>query len=240
MTTAAWNPCRHATAEFDELLAAAVSRYGPQGQGVGLILYEQLVFLRQQLLLAPDSPVLQSRVASMRDRLNDFYCDTASPSPEHPTRVVRGDPVVIEFSREAFGAYGYCRVTDLVLSDTVALDASHLPLLEVGRTYLYVIDEQEQIKLWLRPFDLVELAFGGRRATINGVPVAHPMMVASTLRAMTAGEVIFVGAPEIKAVIANTKSGHFRPPPHTAGLVRSRFAAACAISRRDVDVTVFT
>lgn len=239
------NPARAQTAEYDDVVAAAVRRYGPDGQGVGLVLYEELVFLRQ-LLAGGDNPVIAARVAAVREALPRFYRTDPNNTTIHPTTVVSRDPLIIEFDRTAFERYRYAEVADAVCAETVVLASRGMDGLEPRRLYLYVIDGDGAIRLWRRPFRYADLVFGRNRARINGIPVAHPMLVPDTLRAMAAGEVLFVGrggdsgGGEVAAVVANTKSGHFQPPPSTADLVHRAFAHALGLRHRDIDVIVVT
>jgi hypothetical protein len=234
-----FNPHRALTAAYDDLVAAAVRRYGSGGQGVGLVLYEELVSLRE-LLAAGADPVIAARVAALREELPRYYRTDPDNVAAHPIRVVGTDPLVIEFDRDAFHRYRYADVADAVLAQTVMLTSRTMDGFEPRRMYLYVIDDDGAIRLWRRPFRYVDLVFGRNRPRIEGVPIAHPMLVPQNLRAMSAGEVVFIGDGEIAAVVANTKSGHFQPPPSTAPLVHRAFTDALGLRARDVDVITVT
>ena len=84
------------------------------------------------------------------------------------------------------------------------------------------------------PFE--ELVFGRNRATVAGIPVAHPMLVPDSLRATAAGEIVFIGAPRVAAVIMNNKSGHFRLPPSCRTVIRRKCRSVLGLPDGAIDI----
>jgi len=47
---------------------------------------------------------------------------------------------------------------------------------------------------------------------------------------------VVLGTDHVRAVIANTKSGHFRPPPSAGDVVRARCRSLFGLADSDIDV----
>lgn len=205
---------------YEDLAEMLAFRYGSGSQAIIFVLYDQLIALRRHLVQQPDSIVLQAWIAHLGDRLRRRYEDEfPAPAMGHPTAVVRTDPVVVQYSRAAFEEK-YHSVIDVVRPETVELTGPVLPAsLRDGQPYMYAIDEDGRFLVWTRSFSFEELVFGRNKATVNGVPVGHPMLVPDRLRASAAGEIVFIGAPQVRAVVINNKSGHFRFPPSCRAVI---------------------
>lgn len=217
--------------DHDELTAATARRYGPQSQAVVFVLYEELVKVRALLAENPGLTALKSRVATLRRQIQDLYDEggylRTGPAPH--ARVVASSPLVLEYDQGVFEAR-YRSAAAAVARDLYDVSDGRLRSLRTGTCYMYVIDDHGRLLVWNHPFRFTDLVFGRNRATIGGVPVAHPMLVAERLRVRAAGEVVLFaaqGAPpgRIGAAIVNTKSGHFRPPPSCAAVIREAFGA---------------
>ncbi|MFF5052232.1 hypothetical protein ACFY1S_03475 [Micromonospora sp. NPDC000663] len=205
---------------YEDLAQMLAFRYGSGSQGIIFVLYDQLIALRRLLAQQPGSIVLRAWVAHLADRLRQRYEDEfPAAAMGHPTAVVRTDPVVVQYSRAAFEDK-YRLVMDIVQPETIELTGPVLPApVREGRPYMYVIDEDGRFLLWTRSFSFEELVFGRNKATVNDVPVGHPMLVPDRLRASAAGEVVFIGVPQVRAVVINNKSGHFRFPPSSREVI---------------------
>ena len=236
MTRTPFNECAELTARYDELARVAASRYGARSQATVFILYDELIALRQARLRHPDSIVVAARIADLRERIRASYrgCEFP-PLAEVPVTTVRTAPLVLEFDRQVF-IRRYAAAAESLRPHIITVDSPDIEPLESGRSYMYVVDDERRLLVWDRPFDLGDLVFGRNRATVDGVPVAHPMLVPDRLRVMAAGEIIFVGSPKPAFVIANTKSGHFRPPPATVHLLRAVFRDGLGLQDRDLDL----
>lgn len=215
--------------DYDEVAAIAARRFGDRSQAVYFVLHDELI--RVRTLLSTDlfrSPFLQSRIAYLRAQiqyLNDVggYL-RAGPAPH--ARIVSRHPTVLEYDRTVFDSRYSCAAED-VRSGLVHVKDRQFNPLQPGKCYMYVIDEYGELIVWNRAFRFADLVFGRNRATVHGVPVAHPLLVPETLRVCAAGEFIpFACDPTgatLGAAIVNTKSGHYRPPPTCVPLIEEVF-----------------
>ena len=223
---------------YDRLNRLMEQRYGATSQAMALALYEELIFVRQLLLEHQGDAYLQARVAALRTQIQALYdTDTFPPSRRFPLRYVSADPIVIEYPRDIFEER-YGAVADQVRADTRILTGPDLQGLATGVPYMFVVDDRRQLRVWDRRFRFQDLLFGRNRATVNGVPVAHPTLVPEQLRVMAAGEIVFIGEPRPSAVVANTKSGHFWPPPSSASVIRTLLRDIFGLGPRDIDLFV--
>lgn len=216
-----FNPCQDLCQRYEDLIGMLAFRYGPKAQGIVLVLYDELIALRRAQIEHPDAVALRAWIAEISGRLRRRYLDEfPDPVQDHPTAVVAKDPAVIEYSRAAFERK-YHAVADVVARETMILTGPVLPPpIKDGLPYMYVIDDAMRFVIWARSFTFEELVFGRNKATVGGVPVGHPMLVPQRLRASAAGEIVFVGNPQVKSVIVNNKSGHFRFPPSSYAVIQ--------------------
>lgn len=193
--------------------------------------------LRALLAQDPGAVVLQAKVADLRADIQHAYQagGWATPGSARYARVVPGSPLTIEFDR-AFFDERYLPAAPTVAGDLVEITTPLLAPLEPGRCYMYVIDDLGRLLVWNRAFALADLAFGRNRATVGGIPVAHPMLVPDRLRIWAAGEVTFLGGEKIAAAVLNNSSGHFQPPSSCGSIIREVVRAATGLAEGHVDV----
>jgi hypothetical protein len=120
----------------------------------------------------------------------------------------------------------------------VEVTGPHISGVKFGRPYMWVIDDRNRMLIWARPFSFEELVFGRNRATVAGIPVAHPMLVPDRLQASAAGEIVFIGRDRVSAVIVNNKSGHFRLPPSCASIIRAKCVTVLGLDDTAIDIFV--
>ncbi|MFF1791173.1 hypothetical protein ACFVX9_32535 [Kitasatospora sp. NPDC058243] len=213
----------HYLAEADRLMAAAEQaavRYGPSSQAVVFLKYEELIRLWHVHLSVGPAPGMRERLARAAAEIRAAYARELTVRHEHPTRVVGEDPLVIEFDRAVFQDR-YAGVARTAVEQTWHVRDAEVPSdFATGAPHMFVIDDLGRLLIWRRRFNFRELIFGRAKSHIHGVPVAHPMLVPDRLRVRTAGEIVLIGSPHVHAIVANTKSGHFRPPPSTETVVR--------------------
>jgi hypothetical protein len=233
----AFNPDRAVVERYEDLVRTVAFRYGHDSQGIVFVLYDELIALRTVLAERPDAVPARAWARSVADRLAKRYREdfVAPPNPQLPCAVVGTDPLVVEFSRDVFERKYRAAVPE-VAPDTYEITGPENPELTPGRPYMFVIDDGGRFLVWRRPFNFDELVFGRNRATVAGIPVAHPMLVPERLRAMAAGEIVFIGAPLVAAVIVNTKSGHFRLPPTSAAVIYDKCRSVLGLTDRAIDV----
>ncbi|WP_019061287.1 hypothetical protein [Streptomyces prunicolor] len=229
----------HYLDEADKLRTAAAQaavKYGPSSQAVVFLKYEELVRLWHAHMCGGPVPGLRDRLARTADDIRAAYARQLTVRHDHPTRVVHRDPLVIEFDREVFQER-YAMAAETAIKQTWHVRSPEVPAEFVtGAPHMFVIDDRGRLLIWRRRFSLRELIFGRAKSQVDGVPVAHPMLVPDRLRVRTAGEIVLIGAPQVHAVVANTKSGHFRPPPSTGAVVREVCAEMFGVPTHRVDV----
>ncbi|MCX4518788.1 hypothetical protein OG402_14380 [Streptomyces anulatus] len=215
------------------------SRYGATSQAVVFVHYEELIAMRSLMAPRRDDALLAARVELLQGKLQRLYAMSA-PGAEEPTpwrRLVRKSPPLIEYSRRHFESR-YRGVSGQVLSETVRVDDGRTAYerLRPRCSYMFVVDDRDGLLVWSRPFELQDLVLGRNKATVGQVPVAHPMMVPERLRVSAAGEIVLIGEARVEMVVANIKSGHFRPPPESAAVVRDICRRRFDIADSDIDV----
>ncbi|WP_189113351.1 hypothetical protein [Pilimelia terevasa] len=229
-------------ARFAQVRADLAVRYGAQSQAVTFLLYEELVSMRR--LLADDSrcAVVARRVGELGPAIQSRF-DTAGVLGAERVlhRTVATGPTVIEFDRDHFERAYRARLGASGRRAVAVTDrAAALRVLRLGASYLYVVDEEGVLLVWPEPRDVADLTFGwapgGPRPADR---VVHPMLVPERLRATAAGELVVVGSPRCVFVVANLKSGHFRPGSECAAQVRSAAMRALRIDD-PAGIDVFT
>jgi hypothetical protein len=232
-----FNPDQAMIERYEDLIRTVAFRYGENSQGIVFVLYDELIALRTVLAERPAAVPVRAWARSVADRLAKRYREdfVAPPNAQLPCTVVATEPLVVEFSRAAF-EQKYRAAVPAVAPDTYEITGPENPELIPGRPYMFVVDDTGRFLVWKRPFNFDELVFGRNRATVAGIPVAHPMLVPERLRATAAGEIVFVGAPRVSAVIVNTKSGHFRLPPATAPVIYDKCRSVLGLTDEAIDV----
>ncbi|GGK72543.1 hypothetical protein [Mangrovihabitans endophyticus] len=234
-------PHRHAEliAHYDAVADAAALRYGPDSQGLSFVLYGQLCAMRTALLQDPDSVVLAARIAAVREEIQRTYRLTTAPRHDSaPVRTIAAAPKLYEYDRATFDRR-YASVVEAVQPEIVTVDGPDIAPLRAGEPHIFAIDDVGGLRVWNRSQSLADLIFGRNRVMIGGVPVVHPVLVPDRLQVAAAGEIIFLGGPKVRAVVANTKSGHFRPDPDSADVIRQTCRALFGLNDRDIDVFTF-
>lgn len=225
-------------AEADQLRAAAEQaavKYGPASQAVVFLKYEELIRLWHADMAAP-APVPRDRLTATADEIRTAYARRLTVRDQHPTRIVGTDPLVIEFDRTVFEER-YAPAVRTAVAQTWHVTSADLPAgYAAGAPHMFVVDDEGRLLVWRRRFSFRELIFGRAKSRVDGIPVAHPMLVPDRLRVRAAGEIVLVGTSRVHAVVANTKSGHFRPPPSTGNVVRELCQRLFALPPDRVDV----
>jgi len=233
----AFNPDHALIGRYEDLARTVAFRYGENSQGIVFVLYDELIALRTVLAERPGAVPVRAWARSVADRLAKRYRDdfVAPPNAQLPCTVVSSNPLVVEFDRAAFEAR-YRAAVSAVAPDSGEITGPEIPGIVPGRPYMFVIDDAGRFLIWKRPFSFDELVFGRNRATVNGIPVAHPMLVPERLRATAAGEIVFIGAPRVSAGIVNTKSGHFRLPPASTPVIYDKCRSVLGLADDAIDV----
>lgn len=229
---------RQLISRFDDLERQYAERYGPTSQARVFVLMEALVSIRFGLIEATPAGagLLLDRRREIVAQVQHLYDMSPFPEgPPPPTRVLVGVPPVIEFDRSVFDVK-YASAANSMQQDIAFLEEWKPEPQVRPVAYMYVVDDAGRLRVWTRPFRMSDLILGRNRATISGVPVAHPMLVPERLRVRAAGEITPIFSGGITGVVANLKSGHFRPAPAAASAVRAACAEAIGIEAGECDV----
>jgi hypothetical protein len=235
---AEFNPHRDIVDRYENLLRMVAFRYGAESQGITFVLYDELIALRHALVDDPGCLAVRAWASAVADRLGERYRGNLFPTTRMlPSTVVGTNPVTVEFSRAVFEER-YRAAVPTVRAETLEVTSPHISGVEFGRPYMFVIDDRNRMLIWARSFSFEELVFGRNRATVAGIPVAHPMLVPDRLRASAAGEIVFIGRDRVSAVVVNNKSGHFRLPPSCVAIIRAKCAAVLGLDDSAMDIFV--
>lgn len=238
MGSRSFNPHRRTLQTYDDLIRTVTFRYGEDAQGIVLVLYEELIALRHILAEEPHCFPVRAWIQRIASLLERRYAEQpVAPAYDHPTAVVGTDPVVVQFSREVFEDR-YRKVMPIVEPEIFELTGPTVTGIQAGKPYMYVVDDEGRFLVWNRPFSFDELVFGRNRATVAGVPVGHPMLVPERLRASAAGEIVFIGDPDVRAVIVNNKSGHFRFPPSCRSVILDKCRSVLQLPDSAIDIFI--
>ena len=207
--------CRNVCAPYDEVIERTAARYGASSQAVALVKLRYLVALLESIdrtQCACERVTLGGVVAD----LAKWYESTVPPLVPAPVRILDSERPLLEYDDAAYERYR--QTGSEIQQDIQVVGVSILEEVEAASWYNYAIDERDRLVIHRRALSLKELALA-RRMTGSSM-VTHPMLVHDTLRVQSAGEILFVGTREVRAVVANTKSGHFCPPPQSALVLR--------------------
>jgi hypothetical protein len=225
---------------FAEHVHEMESTHGTRSTAAMVARYEYLLTLTDLLVHEPDPGDV---LAAERERLGAViqdHFDRGMTSPGGgwpPSRLVETSPTLIEFDRAYYEEH-YGRFTRMVASRTVSVDAATAPSIPRLETLLFVVDADYRLLVYLRPLSMEDMVLGRNPALRGGVLVRHPMLVPERLTARAAGELVLVGRDRVRAILANNRSGNFRPPPGSAAVLRR--AALQLFGLPPDAVTVFT
>ncbi len=225
-------------ARYAEIRAEAAEQYGSDSQAVVFLLYEELLSLRAVLVQDRSAETLRRRVRELVPGIQQRYETSGMVDSGRDHWMLSERPVLIEYDRAVFerryrAALDTCGVSAL----HVVTAAGAFTHLRPGCTHIYVVDEEYRLLVWPEPFSLAEMVFGrAPDQRLQGTRVVHPMLVPDRLRVRAAGELVVLGGPDDCMVVANMKSGHFRPPPACADVLREVLLDVFAVSDEDIDI----
>jgi hypothetical protein len=225
---------------FAEYVAEMESMHGAGSTAAMVARYEYLLTLTDLVAHEPDpGDTLSDECVRLRVVIQDHF-DRGMSAPGGgwpPSRLVATSQTLIEFDR-AYYEQHYGRFTRRVASRTVSVDATTAPSVPRLQTLLFVVDADYRLLVYLRPLTMEDMVLGRNPALRGGVLVRHPMLVPERLTARAAGELVLLGRDRVRAIVANNRSGNFRPPPGSAAVLRR--AAHQLFGLPPDAVTVFT
>ncbi|MDX3387819.1 hypothetical protein PV682_41215 [Streptomyces niveiscabiei] len=206
------------------------ARFGERSQARVFFLYEQLATVRTALLgkteaaaheiLAERRGILCAKIQSLYDQ-DPFPAEMSTPVHRPPSA-----PGVIEYDGAVFERR-YAEAAELIRHQVVPLDRWRPAVGNRPVGYMYVVDDTGALLVWDHPFTMAQMLVGRDKVVVGRWTVGHPMLVPDRRRVLAAGEIVPILGTETGAglggIVANLKSGHFRPPPEAAQAV----VAAC-------------
>ena len=225
-------------AAFAYVVDTVAGRYGPRSQAALIAKYEFLLTLLDLRHRSDFNPGLSDLVEGLVADLQHHYRTSAiNLGGSSYCRVISDSPPLIEYDRDYY-ELRYSRTGEKVRNALIEVMRSTATHLQRLKPYVYVIDEAERLIVYRVPLRLDDVVLGRNPAVAYEEMVFHPMLVHQALKVRVAGEITFIGSPDIVAAIANTKSGHFKPPPSTGEVLQR-------VLQRDLglapdDVVVFT
>lgn len=119
-----------------------------------------------------------------------------------------------------------------IAPETMQLDAGTLMSLQAGSHYLYVLSPRDEIFIHTRPLSIADLFFPNAHAV--RINVRHPQISPNGNPVQSAGELCVLRGQHATAVLFNTRSGHYQPPPASAFAMRKACLAALKLDEQHV------
>jgi hypothetical protein len=205
---------------YAAVLDLVEARYGPEANSVTVVTFEFLAALHE-LVVSDDERHRGLRwvINRVARRMVDRYRRMMPLDSVLPREIVGVLPQKYVFDRTYFNER-YAPIIGPVAGDVMELKADALRLIEAGRVYLYILDSDRRLVVYRCPMQIRDLLHQVNPHA-GEVEVCHPMLVPETLTVLAAGEIVLFGDAEVRAVIANLKSGHFRPTRDCLPVLRS-------------------
>lgn len=225
---------------LEDLLTSVTQEHGRATQAEFLVRYEYLLTLLDIAAKDPTQTAeLEGLTYHFAREVQRAY-GAMQPDPRHPAWCSQeGTEPVLRFDATVFAELYAERARELKcelvrLDERTALDLRELV------PYVYVLDLLRSVILWPRPLDVGQVALA-RDPLVDADPVTHPMLVPADLAVLCAGELILIKDSNgvSRTVVANTRSGHFRPPPRSARYLRDALTTHLSLPSPE-SVVIFT
>lgn len=211
-------------AKYAEALRAVATQYGERSNAALMVRLEFLL----SVLRRPDAlelPVLGKLIDEVTEHYRQVPDAAGSRVASHIS-VQRGPggDVLYRFSASGYASL-YGSEFGRVARARFTLAPDSWRLVQDGKWYLYVVTADDETLVYDQPIDAVDLVLNRNAAGTDSTPLVHPSLVYDrdfTVKA--AGEVGFsLVAGQVRGVVANTKSGHFRPFRESADIAMAAF-----------------
>lgn len=220
--------------KYEELQSNAIKKYGEFGIGTLIVRLEYLIYLIQN-----DFPVNHNVREELVANILKHYNYERVPNStlqKYITKIEKGDKTLYSFEKNYF-MQRYGAALPGAGKNTIQInDSSDVSSLINKGWYLYVIDQNENLLIYNDPLNTVDLVLNRNDIKYNEVPIVHPILVYDRdLTVMAAGEIFFIGVNgELKGIIANTKSGHFRPSPNSSDVIEKVLSEIFPFNRNSI------
>lgn len=215
---------------LEELLTSVTQEHGRATLADFLIRYEYLLTLLD--IAAKDTmnaATLEGLIYHLTHEIQRAYGAMQADTQLPPWCFHEGVEPRLRFDATIF-AERYAARAARLKSELINLDDSTVSELEELAPYVYILDLKGSVIVWPHPLTADQFVLA-RDPLADADPVTHPMLAPDALTVLCAGELILIkdhdGAP--RTVVANTRSGHFRPPPQSARSLRKALTEHLAI-----------
>lgn len=206
---------------LEDLLTSVTREFGRGTQAQLLITYEYLLTLLD--VAAKDhshATELKGLVYHLAREVQRAHSAAQPPAPPAGWCFREGVEPRLRFSSALF-AHHYADRAREIERELIVLDPTTAPALRELVPYIYVVDVEGRVVVWDQPLRLDQIVLA-RDPVLDPDRVTHPMLVPRHLTVLCAGELIIIRSEQglLRTVLANTRSGHFRPPPCSAQHLR--------------------
>lgn len=205
--------------DFDGLEKQVSERFGAESQAVFVVRYEAFVHRIRDTVENCSAADEAALAVAWEDLQRRFQNSISVPEIQAARSRGKDDPNLLEYSRSEFEARYANRKPPTLLTLAEASPMKRLPGINLMHNYLYVLDDRRHLRLNNRPLTVRDRLTARALGQDLDMPV-HPQLVPERLSVYAAGEMTFVGHSALSAVVANLKSGHYRPTASAAPLLR--------------------
>lgn len=207
--------------QLEDMLTSVTREFGRGTQAQLFVTYEYLLTLLDLAAKDPGNATeLEALIYHLAREIQRAH-SSAQPAPPPAEWCFReGTEPRLRFNSALFAKH-YAHRAQQIESELVVLDPATATTLAELVPYVYVVDVEGRIVVWEAPLSLDQIVLA-RDPVVDRERVTHPMLVPRHLTALCAGELIVIRSHrgQIRIVLANTRSGHFRPPPCSAQHLR--------------------
>lgn len=220
---------------LEEVVAVVAQEHGRATLAEFMVKYEYLLTLLDIAAKDADNALsLDGLVYHLAHEIQRAYGAMESDAQLPPWCYHEGAEPRLRFDATIFAERYAARARSLK-PDPIRLDDSTASELKELTPYIYVLDLTGSIIVWPQPLTSGQFALA-RDQLVDPDPVTHPMLAPDGLTVLCAGELALVKDIDnvVQTVVANTKSGHFRPPPQSVRYLRKAFMKRLALSSQSI------
>jgi len=222
--------------KYKTLLESSKKKYGEMGIGMLMIRLQYLSFI----LKIQNTIDVKKEKSSLADTIIKHYNAENIPPSTLSTYISSftndSGELIYCFDPDEFEeryGYGISGIDEYIKQID---EASIVDSVQDGFWYIYVIDQNDNILIYNEPVSITELVLNRNKNNFRNIPIVHPILVHNrNLRVKAAGEITFViDNDSLKGVVANTKSGHFRPHPSISALALKVISSQLKLPQENV------
>lgn len=207
---------------LEDLLSSVAREFGPGTQAQLLVTYEYLLTLLDLAAKDPSHTAeLEGLIYHLAREIQRAHSSAQPNPPPAEWCFHEGAEPRLRFSSTVFARH-YVHRAKRIESELLVVDPTSVRTLVELTPYIYVVGLDGRVVVWDRPLSLDQIVLA-RDPVVDADRVTHPMLVPRHLTVLCAGELIIIRSRsgEVRTILANTRSGHFRPPPCSAQHLRA-------------------